>query len=91
MATVYDDLADRIRSLVHRTVASRGGGGSVQRFKVISANPLVVEQIEGDLVLEEGDPDVDLVGALLADRPSIGDTVLVHADGEDWIIGAVIV
>lgn len=90
MTTVYDELADRIRSLVHRTVESRGGGG-VQRFKVISANPLVVEQLAGDLVLEEGDPDVEVVGALLAARPSIGDTVLVHADGEDWIIGAVIV
>lgn len=90
-ATVYDELADRIRSLVHRAVESRGP--SVQRFKVVSSDPLVVEQVEGELVLEEGDPDVEVDRALLADRPDVGQTVRVHADagGDEWMIVGVLV
>lgn len=94
MATVYDELADRIRSLVRREVDHRGP--AVMRFKVVAVNPLIVEQIGGDLFLEEGDPDVEVDRALLVERPALGSTVRVHADhgggdGPDWIIAGVLV
>lgn len=94
MATVYDELADRIRSLVRREVDHRGP--AVMRFKVVSVEPLVVEQVDGELFLEEGDPDVEVDRGLLADRPALGATVRVHADhgggdGPDWMIVGVLV
>lgn len=87
--TVYDQLAARIRGLVSDTV--RAEAPPVERWKVLAADPLVVEQIGGDIVLEEGDPDVEVDRAVIADRPEVGATVRVHHDGEDWIISGVIV
>lgn len=89
--TVYDDLADRIRGLVEDRVAATAP--KVLRFKVLTADPLVIEQIDGELVLEEGDPDVEIDRRLIAtpeDRPDVGDLVRVHHDGEDWIVAGVI-
>jgi hypothetical protein len=56
----------------------------------VAANPLIIEQVNGDIVLEEGDPDVEIDRAVLAQRPAVGDRVRVHQDGEDWIVAGVI-
>lgn len=86
--TSYDELADRIRALARRE--AHAVSPPVQRFKVTSGNPLVVEEVHGDLVLEEGDPDVEIDRAVLATRPAVGDLVRVHHDGNDWIIAGVV-
>lgn len=86
--TAYDELADRLRRLAREE--ARVAAPPVERFKVTRADPLVIEQIEGDLVLEEGDPDVEIDRGVLADRPAVGDTVRVHHDGADWVVAGVI-
>lgn len=84
----YDELADRIRALARHE--AHAVSPPVQRFKVTSANPLIIEEIHGDLVLEEGDPDVEIDRGVLSVRPAVGDMVRVHHDGEDWIIAGVV-
>lgn len=89
--TVYDELADRIRALVDDRVEA--AAPKVLRFKVLTSDPLVIEQVDGELVLEEGDPDVEIERGLIASpeaRPDVGDLVRVHHDGEDWIVAGVI-
>lgn len=54
----------------------------VERFKVLSASPLRIEQLTGDLVLEEGDPDVTISKGFAALHVAIGDLVWVaHSEG----------
>lgn len=87
--TVYDRFAERLKGLVHDT--AREASPAVERWRVTSSNPLVIEQIDGgDIVLEEGDPDVEIDRAVLAARPAVGDRVRVHSDGADWIVAGVI-
>lgn len=64
----------------------------VQRWKVVAVQPLAIVQVgdEDDLVLEEGDPDVEIDRSVLANRPVLGDLVRVHRDGDDWIVAGVI-
>lgn len=88
--TVFDELAGAIRDIARgeaRTVSP-----PVERWKVTKADPLTIERVggDGDLVLEEGDPDVEIDRAVLADRPAVDDLVRVHHDGEDWIVAGVI-
>ncbi len=85
--TVYDELADRLRSMVRdeAPVASP----PVTRGRVISPTPLVVD-LGDEHLLEEGDPDVEFDRALLADRPAAGKSVRVHSDGEDYIVSGVL-
>lgn len=85
--TVYDDLADRLRTLAREE--ARSASPPVNRARVLSADPLVVD-LGDDLLLEEGDPDVEFDRAVLADRPAAGDAVRVHCDGADWIVSGVI-
>jgi hypothetical protein len=90
--TVYDELADRLHGLAHRT--AKAASPPVERGKVTHADPLVVEMIDSDLTLEEGDPDVEIDRGLLTDRPAVGDTVRVHKDGgpggSDYVIAGVV-
>jgi hypothetical protein len=85
--TVYDELADRIRGLVREEAPKVSP--PVSRGRVVSADPLVVD-CGDDVLLEEGDPDVEFDRAVLQDRPAAGDAVRVHFDGEDWIVSGVI-
>jgi hypothetical protein len=53
--SAVDELADRIVGMTRRRSAH------VERFKVVQAAPrLVLDQIEGSLILEEGDPDFEI-------------------------------
>jgi len=88
-ASALERLADRLREM--STEAARDAAPRVERFRVAAANPMRLEDIGGDLVLEEGDPDVEIDARLLAERPSAGDVVRVHRDaGGDWIVAGVI-
>lgn len=90
--TAYDELADRIRGLVREE--ARVASPPVERWMVTSSDPLIVEQVGGDIVIEEGDPDVEIDRAVLDDRPDVDDLVRVHSDGEGegkgWIVAGVI-
>jgi hypothetical protein len=83
--SAVDELADRIVGMTRRRSAH------VERFKVVQAAPLVLDQIEGSLILEEGDPDFEIAAAVDSAAPVKGDMVLVHqgADG-DWIATGVV-
>lgn len=86
---VYDELADRLRGLAREK--AREASPPVERGKVVAADPLVLDLIGSDVVLEEGDPDVEIAKPLLVDRPDVGDTVRVHVDGDgDYILSGVI-
>lgn len=85
---VYGDLAKRLRQLAGDE--AKRVSPPVQRGKVKSADPLIVE-LPDDVLIEEGDPDVEFEKRLLNDdRPAEGDTVRVHHDGQDWIVSGVV-
>lgn len=86
--SVYDDLVAEIRGMVEDT--ARAVSPPVERWRVLKSEPLTIEMVGEGFVLEEGDPDVEVDRAVLADRPAPGDLVRVHQDGEDWIVAGVI-
>lgn len=87
--SAVQELAARLRAAMREE--ARRVSPPVRRFKVRRRNPLVVEEMGGDLILEEGDPDVEIDRATLADRPLKDDLVRVHVDEQgDYIIGGVI-
>lgn len=51
---VFDRLATRLREMAREEADNASG---VERWLVKHADPLMIEQLDGDLVLEEGDPD----------------------------------
>lgn len=85
---VWDDLVDRLRTFVHGEVEQTGH--RTRRFKVVYRNPLVVEAIDGELLLEEGDPDLEIDRAVLADRPNVDDLVVVQQTEDEYAIVGVI-
>lgn len=84
--SAVDELASRLVSMHERTRRAH-----VERFKVVQGAPLVIEQIHGNLILEEGDPDFEIADAVDTAAPVKGDMVLVHqgADG-DWVATGVV-
>lgn len=88
--TVFDELAEAIRGIARGEV--RTVSPPVERWRVTNADPLTIERVggDGDLVLEEDDPDVEIDRAVLDERPAVGDLVRVHHDGEDWLVAGVI-
>lgn len=80
------DLAKRLRRL-SREEAQRAGT-NVERWAVIQTTPLLIEEAEGELVLEDGDPDLTIGSGL---RQHIarygltkGDQVLVVRSSAEW-------
>lgn len=86
--TVFDELADELRAMARDE--ARVASPPVGRWKVLRADPLRIEQVGEDIVLEEGDPDVEIDRGVLYRRPAVGDMMRVHHDGEDWIVAGVI-
>lgn len=80
------ELAHRLRRLAREEVVN--AGTHVARFQVRQASPLVIEEMDGDLVLEEGDPDFTIGDLLRHFRASNGlqvnDQVLVVHAGGEW-------
>jgi hypothetical protein len=79
------ELASRIRGIAHDEAVNNGTHFS--RWTVRQPSPLIIEELEGDLVLEEGDPDFtigDLLRKFRATNALVaGDQLLViHASGE---------
>lgn len=88
--SVYDDLAARIRGAARHH--ARVESPPPMRFKVARTSPLTLHHLGAvDLVLEEGDPDVEIARDVLESRPSVGDIVIVHADQfHDYIVSGVV-
>lgn len=83
----YDRLVESLVGLVNDGVAS--GSPRVERGTVMRSSPLIVD-LGDDVVIEEGDPDVEFDRGVLASRPAVGEAVRVHFDGQDWIVSGVI-
>jgi hypothetical protein len=80
------ELAQRLKRMAREEAAN--SGTSVDRFRVIQEAPLVIEEIEGDLTLEEGDPDFTVGDALRQHIATYGiekdDQILVAHAGKEW-------
>jgi len=86
---VFQELAAAIRGIAQ--AEARNTSPPIARYKVKKADPLVLEEIGGDGVLEEGDDDVEIDRGVLDERPDVGDTVRVHQDTDgDWIVSGVV-
>lgn len=57
--SVWTDIEQQIE----RRIGRRAGRAHPSRFKVRRAEPLQIEEVDGDLVLEAGDPDVEVFGS----------------------------
>lgn len=99
--TVWDELAEKLRAFVRGEV--EGQGHRTRRFRVVKRNPLVCEALDGTLVIEEGDPDVEIARSVLGytiidsdgdsvviPRPQVGDLVLVDVSPEEFAVRSVV-
>jgi hypothetical protein len=59
---VFADIAARLRELARTEI--REHATAAERFKVVAIDPLALDQVDGDIILEEGDPDL-VIGAWL--------------------------
>lgn len=85
----FQELALKIKAL------ARGEAEQTRtpplRFKVNRVSPLRLEQLDGELLLEEGDDDFEIAHAVDAADVDKGDQVLVHEDADgDFIAVAVV-
>jgi hypothetical protein len=77
-------------SQLAKRIAGRGSTPehAVERWQVSSTSPLLIEEIEGDLVLEDGDPDFTIGVALRQHIATygiaVGDMMLVVRSGNEW-------
>jgi hypothetical protein len=82
MADVWGEIAGRIRE------HAKDGSPSVERYTIKRLSPLLLDQIDGDNVLEDGDDDF-VVGKLVKASPglAVGDVVrvLVDPDGDEYM------
>ena len=85
---IFDQLALRLRDMTLATQINDGSG--VERYKLNQVSPLILEHVDGDNVIEDGDPDVT-VGALLrkylaSESIEVGDVVFVLREDSEWHI-----
>lgn len=78
-------LVDRIRDLAGDE--ARRVSPPVTRWKVTTSDPLVIESLDEDVVLNEGDPDVEWSRELFSSRPDVGDVLLVYQDADTYVVG----
>lgn len=80
------ELAQRLRRMAREEALNTGT--SVQRWRVVQESPLIIEELEGDLKLEDGDPDFTVGDALRQHIATYGiekdDQVLVAHSGGEW-------
>lgn len=83
---IYDQLASRLREMVAEEHVNSLSG--VERFTVQRATPLLLEHTDGDLVLEEGDPDftigVTVRAYLTSHGVVVGDQVWCLRENQEW-------
>jgi hypothetical protein len=83
---VFDQLAMRLRALVREVHANELSG--VDRFTVMTISPFVIGEVQGELTLEDGDPDFTLGETLrarvTAGQVAVGDLVWVGRNDGEW-------
>lgn len=83
---VLSELAMRLRRMARDE--AQNTGTSVQRFRVTQKHPLIVEELEGELVLEDGDPDFTIGEGLRQHIATYGvekdDQILVSHSSDEW-------
>lgn len=75
---VFDRLATRLREMARAEAEAASG---VERWTVRQASPLVIEQLDGELVLEEGDPDFTVGDWLRQLRTAYG----IEVGSQVWV------
>lgn len=84
---VWDALADAIDGRIERHVSN---ATRTERWKVLLLAPPTFGQIQGDLVLEEGDPDLEITQWVRKYNATtglaIGDVVLVHFSENEYSV-----
>lgn len=83
---IFDQLAVKLREMVQAEHVNSLSG--VERFRVVRVAPLMVEHVDGDLVLEDGDPDFT-VGSWVRQRIAnygitVGDQVWCARESQEW-------
>lgn len=85
-AAVFDQLAMRMRAMVREVHHNELSG--VERFQVLLVVPFVVREVQGELALEDGDPDFTvgetLRGRIAASQVAVGDLVWVARHDGEW-------
>lgn len=78
--SAYDELARTLRDLVAGVVEA--DAPAILRFRVTDRTPLTLLSEDGDLALEEDDPDFEVSLALKKSKPQVGDYVAVLRSGD---------
>jgi hypothetical protein len=82
---VWGEIAKEVGARAQRTQRN-----SARRFRVKKVSPLVLDEIDGDEILEEGDEDFEIESDV-KDECEKGDTVLVIvADDGDFVATALL-
>jgi hypothetical protein len=88
---VWDELADMLEGRMASHVVN---SAHTERWKVLKVSPLVVGQLQGELTLEEGDPDLEITQWVRTYMKSpglqIGDVVLVLYADEEYSVHDVV-
>lgn len=83
---IFDELASRLRRMVREVHTNDLSG--VTRFKVLTVDPFVIGELQGELTLEDGDPDFTMGEALraraAAAQVAVGDLVWVARENQEW-------
>jgi hypothetical protein len=83
---VFDDLAQAIQQTVRDVHANDLSG--LERFTVATVSPFTIGQVQGELMLEDGDPDFTvgetLRARLAAAQVNVGDLVWVGRHDGDF-------
>lgn len=81
---VYDQIALKLREIVHGVHLNEGSGA--ERFQVTQTSPLVIEALHSDLQLEVGDPDFTIGQAVTTklDALEVGDMVWCLREDNEW-------
>lgn len=83
---VFDQLALRLHQMVRDVHHNELSG--VERFTVVSVSPFVVDEVAGELSLEDGDPDFTIGETLrmriTAGQVASGDLIWVGRNDGEW-------
>ena len=87
----FDDLARTLKDHMARAAAD---APHALHFKVLRAAPLSIESMDGDLILTEGDPDLDIEAWVAQYHRQYGiergDVVLVKRVSGGWAVTGVV-
>lgn len=84
---VWDELTDAIEGRIEHHVSN---ATRTERWKVLALAPLVFGQIQGELTLTDGDPDLEITQWMrhynTTTKLVVGDVVLVHFSEDEYSV-----